>query len=103
MITVSWSLASAAEAPFCDETEQSVLDGSPEKVHFDHPLADANDHDPCHMGVCHFGHCVHIRLLTASLVSEKLAILPNKMQTPYVNHLTNGVIFHHERPPILKI
>lgn len=96
---LSWGLASASEKPFCDEKDNAVHVISSKLDCLDHSQPFSDD-DPCHKGVCHFGHCLHIRVLQSSFRNEIHIGSSAKAETPYKTSKINGVVSLHERPPI---
>jgi len=94
-----WGLASASEKPFCDESDKAghVISSQSDCLDHSHPPL---DDDPCHRGVCHFGHCLHVTVIQSFFRNEIPSVPHTQAKTPYETSKINGKVSLHERPPI---
>jgi hypothetical protein len=104
LIVLAWGLASASKQPFCDERDNATHSSSlAAQIDCLEQTAPESDDDPCHKGLCHFGHCLHLRILPSSYRSELHSISGVKSITPYNTRKIIGVSTHPERPPIAQV
>jgi hypothetical protein len=105
VVMLSWGIKSSSENPFCMEnsvltdTDADTLAAS--AIQLSHDSSNTSSHhDPCHRGICHFGHCLHIRIVQVAVFHEKPTSRPQRPYTAYTRHNLSGTTSRQERPPI---